>query len=311
VETVRTAFSWAYAQRDPDVIDLSATDRFMEMASARRMRVLPDIILAPDWIRRSPHPQAPPKDVRYMRDYLQALVRRYGPNGTFWAEHPELPRLPIREWQYWNEAHLPYQFTLGPGQDWREIYTRQLAFFHRTVKKADPKAKIVLGGLTNESWKYLAQLYRAGAGRWFDIATVHPYTKHPKGVLTIVRRFRAVMKRRHQSHKPVWITEFGRPASRGRSSSKNDLQTTDRGMARFLTEAYALLAKNRRKPGIRVARAYWYTWASAYRGDIFRYSGLFRYRPRGKVVEKPAFRAYVRTARRLEGCRKRRSGRCR
>ena len=39
--------------------------------------------------------------------YLAALVERYGPDGTFWTDHPELPKHPLREWQIWNEPHLP------------------------------------------------------------------------------------------------------------------------------------------------------------------------------------------------------------
>jgi hypothetical protein len=313
-EGVRVAFSWARAQPQPgdDSIDLSASDRFVALASARRVRVLPDVILAPDWARLlQRYPQSPPRDPRDFRPYVRAIVLRYGPHGTFWNEHPELPRLPIRQWQFWNEPHLPFQWTLPHGYDWRKTYTDQLHVFHDAVKAADPKAKVVLGGLTNESWKYLNQLYKAGAGRWFDIAAVHPYTRKPEGVLEIVRRFRTVMKRHHQNRKPVWITEFGLPASRGHEKTKNHLQTNDKGMASFLSQAYALLARNRHRSLVRVSRAYWYTWASKYKGDIFTYSGLFKYRPKHRLVEKPAYRAFVRIARRLEGCTKGRSGRCR
>jgi hypothetical protein len=72
-------------------------------------------------------------------------------------------------------------------------------------------------------------------------------------------------------------------------------------MARFLTGSYTRLASALRSPKTRVARVYWYTWASEYRGDIFHFTGLFRWRGSGQPVVQPAYRAYVRTARRLEG----------
>lgn len=313
VETVRVAFSWSRAQPVyGEPIDLSATDRIVALAAARRIRVFPHLILAPQWIRMSSHPQAPARDPHAFVPYVRALVNRYGPNGTFWGEHPELPWLPIRHWQFWNEPHLPYQWTLKPGLDWRTTYTEQLRVFHAAVKAADPKAKVVLGGLTNRSWVYLRQLYKAGAGRWFDIAAVHPYTRKPEGVITIVRRFRKVMRSHRQNRKPVWATEMGLPAARGRAGSRNSLQTTDNGMARWLAGAYGQLAKHRRRSLVRVGRAYWYTWASSYRGkNMFSYAGLFRHRTGGKTSERRAYRSYVRTARRLEGCVKGRSGRCR
>jgi hypothetical protein len=55
---------------------------------------------------------------------------------------------------------------------------------------------------------------------------------------------------------------------------------------------------------LRLKRVYWYTWASEYRGargDIFRFTGLFRWAGKGQPVAQPAYRAYVRTARTLEG----------
>jgi hypothetical protein len=147
--------------------------------------------------------------------------------------------------------------------------------------------------------------------KYFDIAAIHPYTLQPSGVLTLVRRFRTVMKKYGDARKPVWVTEFGLPASRGSSSSKNSLQTTPRGMARFLTGTVAALARQLRKPRTRVARVYWYTWASEYQGDIFRYAGLFRYAGDSAPAPEAAYGAYAHAAQRLEGCAKTPEGICR
>jgi len=312
-ETMRVAFHWGNAQLERDgPIDLSETDRIVERASARRIEVFPHIIVAPTWNRAySYDPHAPPGDPEYLRPYMKVLIERYGPRGSFWAEHPGLPRLPIHNWQFWNEPHLPYQWTLPRGISWSETYTAQLKVFHLAVKENDPTAKVVLGGLTNSSWQALDELYYNGVKGYFDIAAIHPYTQRTNGTVELVRRFRAVMRRHGDGRKPVWATELGLPASRGRSKSKNKLQTTDRGMARFLEGSYAALARARRKRSTRVDRAYWYTWASRYRGDIFSYTGLFRYAGKGRPAKRRAFGAYVRTARRLEGCVKTSAGRCR
>ena len=309
VETMRTAFLWAAAQPEENgPVDLSGTDALVGQAAARHIEVFPHIITAPDWARLTPSPMAPPSDPHLFESYVGTLVARYGTTGSFWTEHPELPRMPIRYWQFWNEPHLPFQWDLPKSREkeWPESYVDQLDVFYKTVKSHDPSAKVVLAGLANTSWDYLDALYRAGAAGKFDIAAIHPYTAKPSGVVRLLGKFRAVMKNRHDAGKPVWVTELGLPSSQGRVRSKNTLQTTPRGMARYLSASYEALRK-------RVPRVYWYTWASEYRStDIFRFTGLFRYRKGdARLTVQPAFRSFVKTARRMEGCVKTAAGVCR
>src|SRR5436305_1087415 len=267
--------------------------------------VWPGVSEAPDWARQQANaPYSPPRDPRDYASYLTALIGRYGPSGSFWSEHPELPRLPIRAWQIWNEPHLGFQWTIPSGQDWASGYASLLATAYMAVKQADPGAQVVLAGLANESPGFLKKLEVAGIHGHFDVAAIHPYTRAPGGVLSLVRRFRSVMHRYHDGGRPLWVTELGLPASRGRAHSSNYLQTTDRGMASFLIHAYADLVAAFRSPALRVQRAYWYTWASAYSGNIFNFTGLFRYPAGGSPAAVPAYRAYVHAARRYEGCQK-------
>jgi hypothetical protein len=308
VETMRTAFLWSAAQPEENgPIDLSGTDALVAGAAVRHIEVFPHVIAAPDWARLTPAPMAPPRDGTLVEPYLRALIARYGPSGSFWTEHPELPRVPIRYWQFWNEPHLPFQWDLPKSREkeWPQTYVAQLKDFYSTVKAADPHAKVVLAGLANMSWTYLGDLYRKGAHGHFDIAAIHPYTTKPSGVVRLVHRFRAVMKRHHDGRKKIWVTELGLPASRGRAHSKNSLQTTPRGMASYLRGSYEGLRRL-------TPRAYWYTWASEYRGDIFRFTGLFRFRSGDtRLRVQPAFRSFVKTARRMEGCVKTSAGVCR
>jgi hypothetical protein len=239
---------------------------------------------------------APPREPSEYAAYLTALVGRYGPGGTFWNERPELPRLPIRAWQIWNEPHLPFQWTVGPDVDWARGYARLLSAAYRAAKDADAGALVVLAGLTNASPQYLRDLYRAGVRGDFDVGAIHPYTSKPRNVLDLARRFRRVMRKHGDGQNRLWATELGLPAAKGRADSDSPLQTTDSGMARFLTKSFGLLRRTARDRAAGVTRAYWYTWASSYSGEIFDYSGLFRYRPGGQAASRPAWRAYRRVA---------------
>ena len=40
--------------------------------------------------------------------FAARAVQRYGPNGSFWAENPAVPKRPIRTWQIWNEENFKY-----------------------------------------------------------------------------------------------------------------------------------------------------------------------------------------------------------
>jgi polysaccharide biosynthesis protein PslG len=314
-ETVRALFLWSAAQpQQGGPFDFTRTDGLVSAAAAHHLALLPVVIDAPPWARAFDTDFAPPLSAYDYAAYLKALIGRYGPYGTFWSDNPRVPRIPIRAWQVWNEPHMDYQWsTPGTLEDFAVRYTLLLRVSYQTIKAADPGALVVLAGLANQSPTYLSHLYNFGIKPYFDVAAIHPYTYTPAGVVTLVREARQVMRRFHDGRKPIWVTELGLPASRGRASSNNTLQTSDAGMTRFLTTAYRNLAGVSRKLG--VARVYWYTWATSYSHQagpaIFDFSGLERWTPGAPVAAVPAFGAYVRTARQYEGCAKSVTARCR
>ncbi|MBX5470207.1 MAG: hypothetical protein IRZ21_09955 [Thermoleophilaceae bacterium] len=311
VESVRTVFSWEAAQPSPGAPpSFERTDRLVAGAVAHGIEPLPVVIYAPQWARADPTVlESPPRDPAEYASFLAALVRRYGSSGSFWAEHPELPRRPLRYWQVWNEPQLRYQWYTP---DFAKGYGALLRAAYKAVKRADPRAKVVLAGATNLAWDALDELYRRGGIHgFFDVAALHPYTSTAERVLRAVALFRAVLRRHGDGRVPLWITELGWPASKGKVRSGNTLQTTPRGAAARLSRAYDLLARTRRRPAYGVSRAYWYTWASSYEGgiSIFDYTGLYRYAG-GRSRATPQLVAYRRSARRHEGCVKSAAGAC-
>src|SRR4051794_4372297 len=178
VQTLRTAFNWSGVQpygsfadvppgmedRFQDVngvpTDYTETDRLGSTAAARRIHVLPVLMSAPGWASRSPgFTRAAPSNFDAYAAYAADLVERYGPDGSFWSEHPELPRIPIRRWQIWNEPNLR---SFWPDQPWAPDYVRMLQLAHDAIHRADPRAKVVLAGLPNQSWKALGKIYAEG-----------------------------------------------------------------------------------------------------------------------------------------------------
>lgn len=313
VETKRLAFEWMRAQRRKGApFNHMKTDRAVRHAATHNIDVLPVVILAPKWARQYPNVgHSPPKSfVDYTR-YLRALIARYGENGTFWLENPLVPKRPIRHWQIWNEPHLQYQWSIPTGMDYAPGYGKLLRASYKAIKAEDPGATVVLGGISNESWKYLQHMYDRGKIKGaFDVAALHPYTSKPEGVITLTKRFRIVLRRNGDGDKPLWITELGLPASKGEIKSDNKLQTTDEGMASYLFRAYKLLVKNQSSSLASVQRVYWYTWATIYCCEQFRFSGLVEYDNKQTVTPKPALEQYTRSAQRDEGCVKDERAQC-
>ena len=307
VESVRVPFEWARAQRRAgQAFDHTLSDRFVRYAAGHGLDIVPVVILAPRWARQYPHvTHSPPKRFGDYTRYLRALIRRYGPNGSFWTLNPMVPKLPIRVWQIWNEPHLRFQWSIPQNVDYAPGYGKLLRASYKVVKAEDPAATVALGGLSNESWKYLQHLYDKGRIKGaFDVAALHPYTSKPEGIITLVKRFRIVLRRNGDKKRPIWITEMGLPASKGRIESSNKLQTTDAGMADYLERGYDVLVKNLSSSLGSVARVYWYNWASVYCCEQFRFTGLLQYDNKMTVTPKPAYDRFVTVARRYQGCQK-------
>jgi hypothetical protein len=325
-QSVRAVFHWGASQpygswdavpdaerprfRDEDGVptDWSFIDRQVAAAARRRMTILPVVEIAPPWAARHPgQDNSPPRSADEFARFARASARRYGPGGSFWSEHQELPARPVREWQLWNEPSLTRYWSDRP---WEADYVALVRTARAAVREVDGGARIVLAGFPNESWESLEAVYESGGRGAFDVVAVHPFTARVAGVATIVRLNRRVMRRRGDGRKPIMVTETSWSSTLGRGKpfanerSNPPWQTTERGQAVKVRRVFRLLARERRR--LRIERVYWFTWISNDRhaGDAFDYSGLRRLTADGRLRTKPALRAYTSVARALRGCRR-------
>jgi hypothetical protein len=280
--------------------DFAAIDAVVATAARRGLSVLAVVQGTPAWAARHPGTAAsPPRDPAPFARFLAALVARYGPQGSLWAERPELPRMPIRAWQIWNEPNITRYWSVQP---FARSYVRVLRAAERALHAADRGATVVLAGLPNLSWRALSAIYKAGGRGHFDAVALHPYTRKPSDVLRIVRYARRVMRKRGDDRVPIWLTELSWPAAKGKVPRPAGFEVSDRGQAVKLGKALRLIAAARERQ--RIEHVYWYTWLSSELGpSSFDWSGLRRLRA-GSAVDAPALATYRRWARRLEGCAK-------
>jgi hypothetical protein len=294
VETVRVAFDWREAQPEPGgPITLAAIDSVVAAAAARRLPVLPVVHRTPAWAGGGSPASAPSGTAPYAQ-FLTALVQRYGPRGSLWAERPELPRMPIRHWQIWNEPNLTLFWTPQP---FAKRYVALLKAARRAVRAQDPGAKIVLAGLPNISWVALRQIYRAGGRGSFDAVALHPFTSTPARVMRLVRLARTETRRFHDGRVPLWLTEFSWTSSRGVARGLPGLVTDERGQATKLRKTLRRLARARKR--FKIEKVIWYTWLSREgSSNPFDWSGLRRVRG-DRLASAPALAAFRSAARSL------------
>jgi hypothetical protein len=325
VDSVRAVFDWSNAQPYPspskvpadqrgefvDVngipTDFTDLDAIVALTAQHGMTLLPVVMSAPSWagenfrrgltaIPRTPGPYAA---------FVRALVLRYGSNGTFWRDNPRIQRQPIEMWQIWNEPNVYPFWPQGP-QPWYRGYITLLRAAHAAIKEADPKAKVVLAGLPNYSWIALKHIETDGGRNLFDVAAIHPYTKTPQGVITILSYARHVLNQMGGADKPILADEISWGSSLGTGHGPGrvglDIATTPAGQARKIGELLPMLARDRRSLGL--AGFYYYTWATSdpRGGSVFEFSGLFKL-INFQFFSKPAYWVFRADALGMEGCR--------
>ena len=304
VESVRVAFNWSAAQPTKGgPISFTTTDAIVMLAAKHGMTVLPTVIYAPDWDaapHRSDHLAIPKSNGPYA-DYVQALVERYGPDGSFWTENPSLRPRPIRAWQIWNEPDSSYYWSKQP---FARSYLKLVRAARRAIRTVDPQGKVVLAGMPGAEWDYLTEVYKVkGARSLFDVVAAHAYTMLPVNVIRFVQNVRQVMTRYGDRNKPIVVTESGWASSVGKVFDvPYCCQTTTRDQARYITALLPLLATNWRALGL--IGYYYFTWVGDeyFGAPYFNFSGLFRLTNHG-FVAKPAFHAFRTGALAVEHCR--------
>jgi hypothetical protein len=303
IGSVRWPFAWSGLQpTSKGGYVWTSTDEVVAIAARRRLTVLPFLYSTPAWLapKYTTLPVSSFRRRAAWSAFVAAAVERYGPRGSFWAEHgpgsaEPLPRMPIRTWQIWNEANFFYfAFPVSVPR-----YAQALKLAHRAVSAVDPGATVLLSGLFGEpdeegrrgmdAADFLEALYRVpGARADFDAVALHPYAVDAETLGEMAEDLREVMLENHDPGAGLHVTEMG-------WGSQNNFQQVafeqgTQGQVRQLRDSYAYLLENRRR--LNVKSAYWFSWKDLGESCSFCDSvGFFRDSPRLKP--KPAWHAFV------------------
>jgi hypothetical protein len=277
VDSIRTPIGWSTVQPVAGgPFDWSAVDTVIRGAVTARLEVLPFVSGAPSWAvpinKRFGSPMTLPVRTGVQRsgwkNFVRQAVLRYGPNGGFWAENPELPMRPLRTWQVWNEQNFEY-FVARPNP---AEYGKLLKLSYSAIKGVDRGAKILLGGLfaapREAEFKrkpplayfasdFLDLLYKTtpGVKSKFDGIALHPYTTTYKRLPRYIEESLDVLKAHHDAGKELWLTELG--WSSQKPTPNNSFAKGRSGQAAQLKGAFRILRDNQRKWNLQ--RIYWFS----------------------------------------------------
>jgi hypothetical protein len=252
VTWVRMDFPWSEMQpNDPNSYNTAAWDRAVQATTAAGIQILGIIDYTPAWARAAgTNKFYPPSNTGDYGTFAGYLARRYAPMG-------------VHTWEIWNEENGSTFFQPAPNPG---IYVSMLKAASQSLKAADAKAFVILGGMAtfgddgiNQNARtFLSNVYASGGGAYFDAVGMHPYT-YPTLPLSSVWNnwgqmgdatpsLRSIMISQGDGAKQIWMTELGYPTISGNA------QLTEQGQKDYLTQAYQAQAS--------------YSWA----GPLFWYT---------------------------------------
>jgi hypothetical protein len=265
IDNVRLPLIWHQVQPGVPLVnesDWSGFDRAVRLASEHELRIFPFVWGSPDWV--AAHPSSEPVESAWQRwawtSFLREAVGRYGPEGEFWEENPDLIRQPIRRWEIWNEQNI-VTFAHRPDP---ERFARLIRLTGRVVHRADPGAKVIVGGLFGRplqvppnvaSGDFLTRFYRARPlKRSFDGIALHPYVADVGAMRSQIINLRRIMRNHGDAGTPLYVTEMGWGSDSFESRWERGLY----GQARELDRAFSMLVRHRQR--WRIGGAWWFSW---------------------------------------------------
>ena len=280
VDSVRVPVEWGGVQPAPGApLDWSGIDATVRRAANVGIEVLPFLSGAPAWAvphvfvpgtgRTAKAPARLPASgaaASAWSNFVKGAALRYGPNGSFWAENPLVPKRPVRAWQIWNEENFKY-FVAKPNP---AEYGKLVKLSAAALKSVDPGAKAILGGMfalpkgcrkqkaNYCAAEFLDAMYEKTPGikSKFQGVALHPYTGKYQELTPAIEEFRAVLDEHKDSGKGLWVTELGW-SSQPPDPLRNIFAKGLAGQATQLKGAFSLLKAKQAK--WKVQRVYWFS----------------------------------------------------
>ena len=197
IRYLRFGIGWDSVESQPGIYDWSVWDSLFKVLGDAGIFPLPYVCYTPRWL----HPEDPkdfwrlPAEPGRFASFMAAAVARY--------------RDQARSWELWNEPDNDYY--------WRgtvEQYAGLVKAGAEAVRRADPTARVVLGGMSKMRSPFLEDLLRRfGLGSEVDVVNLHGYLETWDGARAeeYPARIEAVAELVGEKapRADLWLAEFG------------------------------------------------------------------------------------------------------
>ncbi|MCF7740171.1 MAG: hypothetical protein K9N00_00115 [Candidatus Marinimicrobia bacterium] len=161
VDLLRISFGWDAIEAEKDSYDWLFWDKYVNTAvDDYGITLVPYICYTPRWNSRGNSLMFwndPPLDFDEFGEFMFDIVTRYKDK--------------IKTWELWNEPDLDIYWDTGDIGAFAEF----IKIGSKAVKRADPEAKVVLGGLAYHP-EFLKELFKDhGLSPYIDIVNIHNY----------------------------------------------------------------------------------------------------------------------------------------
>ncbi len=199
IDLLRISFGWDGIEGAKDEYDWLFWDDFVKMAvDEYGITLIPYIAYTPLWNSTNDDPNDswhfPPKDFDEFGEFVFDLVTRYKDQ--------------IKSWELWNEPDI-WIFWAGN----HEQFAKLIQIGSEAVRRADPDAVVVLGGLAHDTG-WLKTLFRDhDVSRHVDVVNMHNYYETWVGypMEDIVDYIHTVddIVQRYGDGQTLWMAEVG------------------------------------------------------------------------------------------------------
>jgi hypothetical protein len=198
-------------------------------------------------------PEAPMSDWRNRADYesdeafiddfchgIERFLDRYGPEGSFFADNPDLPHRPVRFIEIFNEPNFWYldvarddkanryptaENRLETENNRAKLYGKLLVESYERVKARWPQVQVVgfaAGGTSRADIVFIQKVheFNPDVANSYDILSTHPYVRPVPPEATFVKSWgsysitssldniRSTMLQFGTEDRPIWYTEL-------------------------------------------------------------------------------------------------------
>lgn len=271
VSIIRLDFAWPEIETKKGRYNFEKIDRIVCLCRKNGIQILGVLGYSPPWSGKKWN--EPVTNAELLKEFITAVVKRY----------PQ-----ITHWEFWNE---PDSKTYWQPQDEMKTYTSLLKIVYPAMKSANPRAQLLMGGLTSEGFYAFKRILAQGGGEYFDIVNIHPFTDplRKNSVKDIGYKLNHIRKelKKYGLRKKIWITEIGCPGKKDTTSCWWWIGrcTSEKEQADFLKEAFAYLTAQ--EDVEKVFWAFFQDTRNHFRSGV-DYFGLVR----KDFSKKPAFYAY-------------------